>query len=99
MSVEKSFVLIRSLHPIALQALMNSVIDSTKAYRSLMASSVQSSQFCLPDSLCLLPLFILALLKSVSSCVCVCVCVRVCVCVCACACDGVDDWTASLLVQ
>lgn len=49
------------------QALMNTVIDATKMYRSQFASSMQATQFNLPASLQLLPLFIIALLKSVST--------------------------------
>ena len=45
---------------------MNTVIDATKMYRSQFASSMQASQFNLPGCLQLLPLFIIALLKSVS---------------------------------
>ena len=45
---------------------MNVVIDSTKMYRGHFASSLQASQFTLPASLHLLPLFIISLLKHVS---------------------------------
>lgn len=44
---------------------MNVVQDATKAYRSLIASSTQASQFVLPASLCTLPLYILSLFKNV----------------------------------
>jgi len=49
------------------QALMNVVIDSTKMYRGHFASSLQASQFNLPTSLHLLPLFVTSLLKHVST--------------------------------
>jgi len=47
----------------AREALMNVVIDSTKMYRGHFASSLQASQFNLPTSLHLLPLFVTSLLK------------------------------------
>lgn len=49
----------------SLQALMNTVIDSSKMYRSNFASSRQASQLVLPSSIKLLPLLVVALLKSV----------------------------------
>ena len=52
--------------PLLFQALVNTVQDATIAYRTILASSMQSSQFCLPASLRLLPLFTLSLLKHVS---------------------------------
>ena len=55
-------------HPISLispQALTNIVIDSTKMYRTNFASSMQASQFILPSSLRLLPLFMFSLIKHV----------------------------------
>ncbi len=48
------------------QALMNTLIDSGKMYRNNVASSLQASQYTLPASIKLLPLLIIALLKSVS---------------------------------
>ena len=48
------------------QALMNTVIDATKMYRANFASSMQASQFTLPATLRLLPLFMISLLKNVS---------------------------------
>jgi hypothetical protein len=42
---------------------MNTIIDSTKAYRSNLATSQQLSQFSLPSSIKLLPLLTLSLLK------------------------------------
>jgi protein transport protein SEC24 len=47
----------------ARDALMNTIIDSTKAYRSNLATSQQLSQFSLPSSIKLLPLLTLSLLK------------------------------------
>ena len=55
---------------LSMQALMNTVLDSTKMYRSNFASSKQSSQFTLPSSLSLLPLFVVALLKHVGHVLC-----------------------------
>ncbi len=45
---------------------MNVAVDATKVYRSNCCSSMQSSQFVLPASIRLLPLFTLALVKNVS---------------------------------
>ena len=50
---------------VLLQALMNTVVDSTKMFRSQVAS-VNSPSFTLPSSLMQLPLLILSLLKNVS---------------------------------
>ena len=50
------------------QAMVNAVVDATKVYRSTMLSSTQQRSFSLPQSLQLLPLFVLALLKNVSTC-------------------------------
>lgn len=47
----------------AREALLNIVLDCTRMYRSHFASSMQASQFALPSSLRLLPLFMLSLLK------------------------------------
>ena len=51
-----------------LQALLNTVVDCTKMYRSQVASA-NCPPFTLPSSLAQLPLFVLSLLKNVSSCV------------------------------
>ncbi|XP_065891060.1 protein transport protein Sec24A-like [Dysidea avara] len=48
----------------AREAMVNAVVDATKVYRSSMLSSTQQRSFCLPQSLQLLPLFVLALLKN-----------------------------------
>ncbi len=45
---------------------MNTAVDCGKMFRANVMSSRQSSQYVLPASLSLLPLFIVALLKSVS---------------------------------
>jgi len=45
---------------------MNTAVDCGKMYKSNLGSSRQASQYVLPHSLRLLPLFIIALLKSVS---------------------------------
>lgn len=47
------------------QAIMNVPVDATKVYRSNCASSLQSSQFVLPATIRLLPLFTLSLVKNV----------------------------------
>ncbi|XP_064387627.1 protein transport protein Sec24A-like isoform X2 [Halichondria panicea] len=48
----------------ARDAIMNVAVDATKVYRSNCCSSMQSSQFVLPASIRLLPLFTLALIKN-----------------------------------